>query len=257
MSETTRSASELSVWQTEGLRLTAFTSPAAQFSQQNWWSEIVGEEPEKRDSKPRTGEQLESGKYGNGRLILRVNPTRIDWQFAAIENESPEDVKIPVIGSFPESRDVFSELMQRWLELDAMPPIVRLAFGTNLLHPVDNPESGHEFLLRYLPFNFNLEGTSDFLYQISRRKDSTIIPNLKINRLTKWFLAVIQNVMVSFVPGQITTVPIDFQTFVASLELDINTVPDVGIELNRNILPQLFNELINFGNQIAQEGDRP
>jgi hypothetical protein len=256
MSNTTGTKFPLSDWQVQSLRLTAFPSPSAQIADQNWWAEITGELPESKTSQPRTGQQLQTGSYKNGQLVLSVRSNRIDWQYAAVQKDSEEELIIPILGSFPECLDVFSELMNNWFALPSMPLLVRLAFGAVLAHPVRNFSEGHEFLQRYSLPEFNLEGTSDFLYQISRQNDSNIgVVNLKINRLSKWAMSVVQNILVSFTAGQLSTLPTDFQAFAATLELDINTVPDVELELNQNILPKLFDELINFGSEIAQEGD--
>lgn len=37
--------------------------------------------------------------------------------------------------------------------------------------------------------------------------------------------------------------------------MDINTVPDFQGELSREQLPQVFQELVDLGREIAKEGD--
>jgi hypothetical protein len=246
----------LSDWQTQMIRLTAFPSPATEISSQNWWAEIAGEPPESKTSQPRINQQLESGPYKNGQLVLGVRSNRIDWQYAAVQNDTTKELIIPTLGSFPDSLLTFTELMSKWFKLNSMPSLMRLAFGAVLVHPVNDFSEGHEFLQRYSLPKFNLEGTSDFLYQISRQKASeTDVPDLTINRLSKWAMTVVQNIIVSFNVGELMTLPIDAQAFAATLELDINTVPNVEIELPHDTLPKIFDELISFGSEIAQKGD--
>ncbi len=71
-------------WQAENFRLTAFLSPSAQFAEQDWWKILTNEVPERKTSEPRIGLQQEEGKFTSekieGKLVLTIQPTRIDWQ---------------------------------------------------------------------------------------------------------------------------------------------------------------------------------
>src|SRR5262245_26476888 len=90
----------ISAWQTALLRLTAFPSPtSAQFDAEKWWSEIVGETPEKTTSQPKIMLQAAEGLYGAGKLVLNVQPIRIDLLYAALDDNNIE-ASIPSIGSF-------------------------------------------------------------------------------------------------------------------------------------------------------------
>src|SRR4051812_23149378 len=119
MSQTT-SKTNTPIWEAETLRLTCFQSPIAQIENEpNWWTELVGESPEKRESQPKRGISQEEGEFENGRLILKVEPTRIDWVFTkGSDNE---------LGgfSFIETQH-FNQAMLKWLKM--CPPVVRLAF---------------------------------------------------------------------------------------------------------------------------------
>src|SRR5262249_11358755 len=109
MSKTMKSNIPPSEWQVVTLRLTAFPSATAQFANQNWWREIVGEEPETRTSQPRTGEQVETGPYKDGQIALVVYPARIDWQYRGKDEINPDSVAFPIIGSFSETITAFRE----------------------------------------------------------------------------------------------------------------------------------------------------
>jgi hypothetical protein len=154
--------SNLNEWYAESLRMTAFLSPSAQISQQNWWQDIVGELPQNEISQPKTGIKRYDGLFKNngveGVLLLTIQPTRIDWQLLPLESSVPE---FPKIGLFENSLISFQDLMLRWLENS--PTLQRLAFGANLLQSVESVRQGYEKLSNYLLFELDLD-SSDFSY---------------------------------------------------------------------------------------------
>ncbi len=254
--------SPLNAWQAETLRLTAFPSSSAQVPDPTWWHDVVGEDPETRTSQPRQGKLREEGPLKDGKLILAVEPIRIDWLFGPSEKQQASLEHFSTIGSFPEVLDIFIELMRHWFDLDTSPAVQRLAFGATLLQPVENQESGYQQLSIYLrSVHLDPRNSSDFLYQINRRRDSqSKIPGLKINRLSKW--SVMQLLQGQFsLPisaelghSQISTRLVNVA---CRLELDINTIAEFQGELYREQLSEIFQELVKFGKEIASEGDIP
>lgn len=245
----------LEAWQAEILRLTAFPSPAAQLGEPTWWKDLVGEPPETKISQPRTGGQQEEGPFEGRKLVLRVEPIRIDWLFTPIDDRAQEFESIPTTGSFPESLQIFLQLMLRWFELATCPPVQRLAFGATVLLPVENQQIGYRQISAYLPFQLDPEGSSDFSYQINRPRDSTSgISGLRINRLSKWSLVRVTMGALALGPAFVGYSARRIH-HVCRLELDINTVPDFQGELSREQLPQIFQELVNLGQEIVREGD--
>lgn len=178
----------LGVWQAETMRLTAFPGPAARIAEPTWWADLVGEPPEAKISRPRKGGQQEEGIFEGRKLVLVVEPSRIDWLLIPADHQDGEMGDIPTIGSFPEALDAFSQLMLRWFALGTCPPVRRLAFGAILLQPVEDRQTGYRQISAYLPsVRLDPEGSSDFSYQINRPRDSTSgISGLRINRLSKW-----------------------------------------------------------------------
>lgn len=252
-------SSSLIVWQTESLRLTAFPSPAAQIARPSWWIDIVKERPENITERPKEGIYQEEGYFANGKLVLRLQPTRIDWLFTQIDDDTKrEGPNIPTIGQFPEVLDAFLALMFRWFELEACPPLQRLAFGAVLLQPVEDRQSGYRLIAKYLPsVKLDPEGSSDFNYQINRPRISTSdINGLTINRLSKWSVASWRGHMFAMEPTSVKYIP-GQEHFACRLELDINTSQYFQGELPRTQLSLVFQELVNLGNQIAAEGDNP
>lgn len=248
----------LTAWQVETLRLTAFPSPAAQVTEPTWWTDLVGEPPETRILHPRKGGWQEKGPFKGGKLVLRVQPNRIDWLFTPVNDQEQEVESFPTIGSFPESLDVFLPLMVRWFDLETCPPVQRLAFGAVLLQPVEDRQAGYRQISPYLPsVQLDPEGSSDFSYRINRPRDSSSgIIGLRINRLSRWSVATWRAAEFSVGPALVGYFPGE-EHYACRLELDINTVPDFQGELHREQLPQIFEELVDVGKEIATEGDIP
>lgn len=228
-----------------------FPSPSAKFDNQTWWRDLVGELPETKNTQPRTGEQVETGHYGDGNLVLNTHAIRIDWRYR-VDELAFETSRIPTLGNFQQAVDKFRDLMNRWLGMNDTPSFVRLAFGVDLIHPVDRSEEVYSVLKKYLPFDVDLKNASDFLYQINRRRDANVdIPSLSINRLSKWSglkmeLTILQPIQQS--PTKL---------FAARLELDINTADDFEDEIPPSKTEELFQELIALGEEISRQGDIP
>ncbi len=128
-------------WQAETLRVTAFPSPAATIAEPTWWSDLTGETPENRTTRPRERVFIEQGSWGGRRLTLGMNPTRIDWVFGGIEDDSP-------LTAFNDSLKALRELILQWLP--TCPPIRRLAFGAVVRAPVESREAGYRQIAAYL-----------------------------------------------------------------------------------------------------------
>ncbi|MEH2354933.1 hypothetical protein [Nostoc sp.] len=246
---------DLTNWKTESLRMTAFLSPGSPIPQQNWWEEICGSPPEVRSSQPRTGVQQDEGLFGDGntqgRLILAVQPSRIDWLLTV--EVVPTSFELPSVGSFSESANSFAQLMNRWL--DVSPNLQRIAFGANLLLPFEDVEQAYQSLPAYFPLNkLDLKNAQDFNYRINRPRNVDYdISDLKINRLSTWSV-------MTFTAFQFTNV--GSYTYSSAplnvairLELDINTSIDFSGELSKDELPKMFAQLVEYAKEIALKGD--
>ncbi len=241
----------LSDWQTETLRVTAFPSPSATIGQPTWWSDLTGEAPESRTTRPREGVFIDQGNWGGRTLSLGINPTRIDWVFGGIEDDSPSSI-------FSDSLNVFQELILRWLPM--CPAINRLAFGAIVRAPVENREAGYRQIAAYLPhIQLDPVNSSDFLYQINRPRASTSDVNgLTVNRLSKWSVGMFSVIPMNFAlqPSRVEVYSVP-QTFSCRVEVDINTSQEFPSELPQALLPQILKELIYLGQEIIREGDMP
>jgi len=247
------------VWQVLTLRATAFVPPDAPTLPSEWWAQLVGLPPENVISRPRLGQRQQDGSFEGRKLTLQIQPERIDWMFVPANIERPEELGegLPSAGSLPDVLGPFCKLILAWIPL--APPVTRLAFGAVLFQPAENRRAGYTQIAGYLPsVKLDPDGSSDFLYQINRTRDSRSgIAGLHINRLTKWSVVLIDHVRVEFKrPGVTTAGSLSLQS-ACRLELDINTSPEFVEPLPRERLQPLFEELVALGQEIATKGDVP
>ena len=244
--------SDITSWQVEILRLTAFPSPTAQI-EPNWWSDLIGKSPDLTTT-TKSGESQEEGEYEKGKLILKTQPARIDWYYAPSASITQEVLQqgFVTIGAFPEIRDQFKELMLRWLE--KAPMLQRLAFGAILFQSAPDRDASYRLLERYVPFQMDPQGSFDFLYQINRpRKLQRGLAGVTVNRLNRWQAMMFQSG--PFVPQRAFSPTIE--QHVIRLEFDINTHPELTQEISPRKAQELFGELVDLGTEITQNGDRP
>lgn len=239
----------LSEWQVMLLRLTAFPAPDFVAGEQNWWEELAGELPEKQTTQPKTGAITEEGEYSNGVLVLNMLPTRINWLYAAPDQQIVITQKLPILGQVEDEIKSFIEIMNSWL-VQSSPHLIRLAFGARMIIPTDGREKAYTTLSQFLPFELDIENSSDFLYRINKRRPSKSgFSSLEINRLSTWSA-------LRFQMGGLKNTQVSEQ-FACQLEVDINTIPDFDGTFDNDTLPDLFHELVELGLEIAEKGDIP
>lgn len=223
----------------------------------NWWEEIVGEAPEKRDERPRVGESHSTGTYAGGELVMSLSPVRIDWNWNKLLTDDVSDA-IPVIGPLPEAIETFKNAMKKWIDYQI--PTRRLAFGAVLIQPVENAVDGYKRIQEYVEsVKLDIDHMSEFLYQINRsRPSTTAVADLVINRLTQWSIMEFRPISIHGVLGStgdqsVTSFGDSHQAF--RLGLDINTKPGNVDELPPDKMSDIFSELVEMGLEIAEKGD--
>jgi len=247
-------ASNSTHWFATRLRLTAFVDPTKRPTSLGWFQDLTGEQPEQQTSSPKSGEFTEEGHYLEGKLSLSSGLNRIDWHYFA--EEIPDIDKINVLGTFEEATQIFEQLMLKWLDFDAIPPINRLAFGAYLVWPVSNNAEAYTILPEFLPVEFDPDNTSDFIYRINRRRYSNVVDSMLINRLHKW--SVVRRILAKFqIQGSNISADItDNEGRIAvDLELDMNTYQEFDGYVESNHLAPLFSELVRLAQEISEHGD--
>lgn len=246
----------LSEWLVNTLRLTAFPDPLIGGDPSSWWHGVVGEPPDVDVAEPKLGKRRLESSFENGKLSLVTQPGRIDWLYS-IAGPDLETNEIHYLGHLPDALEAF--IVSRWFETESYPNVLRLAFGAVLLYPVNDREAGYRQLNRYLPsVQLDPAGSSDFLYQINRPRDSTLgIPALRINRLSKWSVFRGERGKLLFTPSKLPRWEQGSVDFACRLELDINTISEFQGGFDRGQSSQILDELIDLGLEIVSQGDVP
>ncbi|MBI1741869.1 hypothetical protein HYR54_02255 [Candidatus Acetothermia bacterium] len=125
-------------------------------------------------------------------------------------------------------------------------------FGAILLQFLENKMEAYQKLKTYLPFaHLDENNSSDFVYQINRRKDSVKgIKELKLNRLANW-----SALELTMIPTGMASIQSVSSKMACRLEMDINTVPEFPGPLPQDKIIQIFEELVLSGKEIAAKGD--
>jgi hypothetical protein len=201
----------------------------------------------------------EEGPFLSGRLVLAVEPLRADWVLAGDMQAVLDSGSFDALPRFISNSSAFFTLAKRWIALGV--PVARLALAAVLLMPANNREEGYRRLSSYLPYlRIDPSGSSDLVYQINRRRASSAIQGIEINRLSKWPLASVQSAR--FHLGPIPSVIPPIQTVgenltACRLELDINTDPESSAALRPETIEPLVDELIQLAFEISEDGDCP
>ena len=240
-------------WHTEQLRLSAFPESGRPAGlARDWWNAITGAPPDNVVEEPRNGIVKLRGRFEGGLLFMVADENRLDLrQRFGLDRPGAALTALPELNT---ALGPFVQLAQGWLRLDTHPPLQRLAFGAVVMKPSARIEDCREVLRGYLP-SINMDTTElrDFLYQANRRRSAETISGLEVNRLTKWSIQGIQEIVVS---GS-RRVAVSDLTFGSRLELDINSDPEQGGSLRSNRLVPLFDEFVRLADEITRVGDQP
>jgi hypothetical protein len=239
-------------WQAESLRLTVFPVPESGHSIQTWWMELFDAPPDQVVTKPRSGETQIQGSVENSLFHLQADPMRVTLRRTVKPPNEPV-LGDDTLGPYAVAWRDFSALVARGIALSSFPRIQRLAFGAVLCQPVSDLRVGYEILGRFLSNVRIDEDVFDFLYQINRPRPSRTIDGLRINRLSKWSMALAHGVLLRGDGAIVQTT----RELSCRSELDINSDAENKNELRRENLQGLFAECAALAGEIATRGDVP
>ncbi len=240
-------------WETEILRFTGFPLPSVDITQATWWTELFDQPPDTEIFKSKVNTKHIEGELDNSKLILELSPQRLDLLLTVNDQRSPI-ISQNSIGVFSNKLTEFSDLIFRWFALGSIPDFHRLAFGGVLILPVKDKATGYQIIGNFLQYVQIDPGSSDFLYQINRpRLSRSNIPNLYINRLSKWSVA--KSIQIQIAPN--IRIEAGLEEFACRLEFDINTSAEFNEEINPEQSRLIFLELVDLAIEISQNGDIP
>lgn len=250
----------LSDWKVESFRTTCFFSPMAEIIDfESWWEVATGNPPDNVISQPKKKEKRAEGLYEENWLTLRLQPIRADWKYG-LQQKVPFTIEDgPTLGNYPDVVNDFLSPIKQWIGSDYYPKMRRLAFGVELLHPVDNLIDGQINLDRLIPsITLATENTSDFLFRINRKKTLSGF-DFSINRLSTWSVITFNMKLVQIradgslipEPGQ------DEEHSYIKLQLDINSEDDYYGEFEGEQSLVIIDQLVAQAEEIALKGDIP
>jgi hypothetical protein len=241
-------------WVAQTLRVTLFPVEADWNidASHEWWQTLFGDQPDCRSLSPKFKNLDAEGTYAGGSTRLSAQLPRVDWFFITPQSVPAEESRWG-IGPFVRCIDEFVGPMIKWLEI--APLAARLALGVVAILPVADLRAGYHQLTPYLPcVKLNPDDSQNFFYQINRRRQSNVLPELTVNRLANWSVAAFMNGQFILSPGSASVITAG-QEFGCVLQLDINSDPEPTTSLKRDALPRLFHEFVELAHEIVAEGD--
>jgi hypothetical protein len=227
--------------------------PTIDLSKDISWQAIFDIVPDNQNTQPKTGVVQTVGELDGDQFTLRTLPGRADLIYQQIIKE-PEQLQFPahinVLNSYISKANLFLQKFQNISDIE----ITRLAFGAELHLLRSDRDSAYKTLDRLLHALTIDETSSDLQYSINRKRKSSLIPEVEINRLSQWSSQRL-NISVSHDnPEKLQKV---HESFVCRLVLDINTAPSEKVILPINNLVSIYTELVELGKEIAEFGDIP
>ena len=253
--------SEVTEWQLQSARVTTFFLGGENPDPSGFWDRVVGTDPDEEHKRASSGQFQQIGIFEEWQLQLSTQPGRLDWSIGIpVQSKDSQEILNASRSGRPldSAFTVVSDLGGKWVEI--CPATSRLALGAVLVQPVENRRSGYARLSKYLPgVEIDAEHSSDFNYQINRPRQSNILPDLTLNRLTKWGVILAGILRVAVTPGDrnLSTTGTEHGLSAMRLELDISTAGNRTEQLPHSDLPSLLHELIDLGKEIAASGDVP
>lgn len=244
-------------WLAESVRLTALWGQESGADRLSWES-VVGRSPDQQEAQPRLGLKRESGSLGDGSASLecRVSLSRVDWILVPVMSVETQMTTFPNVGTVDDAVDTLRTILfAKAAETYEAP---RFAFGLTATRHTDSAAESYRELQSLLKnLNLNLDGTSDFLYQINRPRPSVAVPGMTINRVSRWMSSMVSGLRL-VVPSQGPVARMsDSPINVTRVELDMSTPVDRQTPLPPESRAPLLEELVRLAIEQLSTGDTP
>jgi hypothetical protein len=228
------------------------------------WNAVIGSDPEQRETQPRIGTVREVGPIWGGLAALefRASPGRADWVVAPVIPPDIQLTGLPTLGEIEETVQKFGKLIFDAVAQSYSAP--RFAFGVVALHSQPSKEASYVELTDLLRIaSLQLEGASDFSYQINRMRPSKAVSGLSINRLSRWASVAFQGLRMQlsmFPTGSADGTVTSRQSppvHATRAEFDINTAADRREPIPTSARKSLLDELAELSLELLEKGDVP
>ncbi len=243
----------MTTWKVRSLRLTLFLpSDAAPKVSGLQWEDLTGTKPE--NVMNRGDQQSQEGPFAPGRLLLQKQvPGRLDLVYAGFPKAEPE-APVATLGAFEPAFETLRDIAHTLF--DRVGPPVRLALGAEMVQSADTALAAYRTLISHMgSATFKLEGGLEFVYQINRPRTSKALPELPINRVTRWNASSWQPVTFELTGG--VRVLSGQASVGAVITTDVNTDAERVTPLPGDSLAALLEELRDLTIEIRDHGDIP
>jgi|GEM_PF-1843818 len=236
-------------WGIDSVRFSVFTDPNFVVPP-TLWRDCVGDEPETSTYQRANATKVEVGPFAEGRLTLQVQPMRVDWVHEPLVSLGQQGVS--VLGPFPDAADPLLDLSRRWASSNSFPGTPRIALGLVVSSSTTDRASGYRELANLIEGVPTNPEASDFMYQVNIPRTAHVdIAGLKVNRLSKWGVALIRQFVVAGTAAPTTQV-VAPDIHCLRLELDINTNPDFEGLLPRRRVTAIIDDLFDGAKEICE-----
>jgi len=244
-------------WYVQQLRFSFFTPPNESFDSDQLAQSLGSDfSPEVRTSNTREGTEIISGPFADDlslKLVRYKLANKTDLIFGPRQVQ-PEPGHPIGIGYLEETLEPFKLAILEFLRSSHLPNIIRIAYGVTLVQSGTDEEATKTILGQYVrAIDLSDAAAGDLIYRMNRPRESGVMPNLMLNRISDWRL--LQQIYVQFTGTQQTISPPDNILNLCQVQLDINTDQHWRDPLDSSKLLELFNELIDLSNELAEHGD--
>ncbi len=241
-------------WLAQQVRISIFPKLESFDATLDLWPQVEGLEKEKQTIDSKTGGSVYEGNFNKHKLVLTVNPVKIDLTLTI---EAPAHVENGItvadsLGNVDDTLKEFSIIVESWLNSKNIPDVIRVAFGAFLVESVSSRKEAYEKITKYVPIKLDSSKMGDFSLQLNLFAKSKIIKDLDLNRLTKWgVLKLTPSLSTINNPQMIHEYP---TINLSHVELDVNTSQENIEPLQKKLLFSLYSELTKLGTDLSEKG---
>ncbi|WP_420969316.1 hypothetical protein [Bradyrhizobium sp. B120] len=238
-------------WAAHALQVALFSNTVFPIGE-NYFSALLGVEPDTSEDRPREGVRTQVGAVDGAHVQIGITPLRLDVVFSPPPQAASLDVEgiRTSIGPFVPELRKFSNLILKWVEgIDT--PLVRVAFIGAAIADAASREEAYDLLANSVKSLAVSPEMTDLVYRVNWRATTSTLTEGFFNRLTTWTAQKL-DLSAGFNPQSV--VKVGTRNF-AKLDIDINTPAERRDPLPRADIPKLLSEIFELAVDIAEHGE--
>lgn len=182
-----------------------------------------------------------SGVDKLGQVAVQKYPGRVDFLL------TPNIVPAQSLGTLPTIKDIHGafDLIQHIVSeiIGADQVLTRIAFSAEFGESASIVDDANRVIVGILPFAIQLNDELDFSLQMTRRLNSSVVKDLKLNFLSRWTVLRVQQIAIPqyTLPG-VAAFPAVPNFFISQCSFEVNTVVEGTAVAGANA-PAIFREM--------------